>query len=371
MTDQLYTASRLRVWRDCHRKHRYSYVLRIRTPQTPAMEFGTWIHTALEMWYRAWELGKLDERLPVAFKAIDELEHANDVDRAKLRAVVAAYHVRWGNEPWDVLGVEVQFRYYLGDVEVGGKIDAIIRHRLTGEVFVVEHKTSRMDTSPGSPYWHRLTIDMQVSVHIDGAGVLGHRVAGCIYDVLKRPDHEPLAATPEDKRKMTQGVGCKSCGGRGKDPVVQGRGYTIVNSESDVRHVDCDDCACTGWKLKHGVPQAPRLYADQRDRAETIEEFEERLFETLSSRPDDYLHRGTIVRLEGELPKMRQELLDTIAEMRALEQIGLHAPNPDSCAQGRDMCAFFDACAGHASVDDEHLYPRGDSAHPELASAAV
>lgn len=367
---QLYTTSRLRVFRECNRKHLYRYVLRISTPSTPAMAFGTNAHAALEAWYLAWQAGA--DRLPAAFAIIDALDDASEVDRIRLRALVAAYDARWGGEDWEIIGVEVEFRYFLGDVEIGGKIDALIRDRRDGRVYIVEHKTSTADTSPGAPYWDRLVIDTQISIYIDGATMLGHEIAGCIYDVLKRPQHEPLAATPPEKREYTLGVGCKKCGGSGKaGEIVQGRGRYLVKfpGEPD-REISCEGCAGTGWKLdEKGTPKAPKLYAKQRAEDETLDAFEERLTDEIVANVDDYLSRGVIVRLTGDLPKMRQELLDTIASMRALDDAGLAAPNHDACVRGRDFCPYFDACAGRQDIHDQHVYPRGE-AHPELASAA-
>lgn len=365
---ELYTSSRLRVWHECPRKHFYKYTLAIRTPSTPQMEFGTHAHKALEAWYRAWMMGL--ERLPAAFSEIEAIEDIDEVSRARLFVLVAAYDARWGAEDWEVLGVEVQFRYFLGDIEIGGKIDALIRERATGRVFVVEHKTSTADTSPGAPYWDRLACDRQVSVYIDGAAFgLDYEIAGCIYDVLKRPQHELKLATPVEKREYTKGKGCKDCGGSagGKAGIVQGRGFTSVAFASEVKQPECASCAGTGWKCDdEGKPQAPRLHANQRDTDETIEEYTERLTQEVAERVDEFLARSVIVRLDSELPRMRQELIDTIESMRALEERGLHAPNHDACVRGRDFCAFFAACSGRADINDEHTFPRGDL-HPELA----
>lgn len=366
----LYTTSRLRVFRECNRKHLYKYVLRIATPQTHAMAFGTHTHGALEAWYRAWQIG--DDRLRAALNYIDAIEDIGDSDRVRLRVLAAAYDARWGGEPWEVLGVEVQFRYFLGDVELGGKIDAIIRDLRDGRVYVVEHKTSTADTSAGSPYWDRLAIDTQVSIYVDGAAFgLDYEIAGCIYDVIKRPLHELKLATPEAERKYTQGKGCKTCGGSAKPGAVEkGRGYKIV-AFTTVEHVPCEDCDETGWKKdKDGTPEAPRLHANQRDTDETIEQFEDRLSSEVGERIDDFLSRGIVVRLDTELPRMRQELLDTIAAMRWSDEQGIAPPNHDACVRGQNQCAFFAACSGRASIDDHHVFPRNDDAHPELASAA-
>jgi hypothetical protein len=368
----LYTSSRLRVWRECQRKEFFRYTLGIQTPQTPAMAFGTYAHRALEAWYRAWQLGLPNLRFVDASEYIDSIEDIDEIDRIRLRVIVAAYDARWGGEDWEVLGVEVEFRYYLGDIQIGGKIDALIRERATGKVFVVEHKTSSADTSPGAPYWDRLCIDTQVSVYIDGAAFgLDYEIAGCIYDVLKRPQHELRLATPPESRKHTLGKGCSKCGGSagGKKGIVQGRGYYEVAFASEVKRIDCEGCAATGWKLdEEGAPQAPRLHSNQRDTDETLEEYEARLTNEIAERVDDFLARSVVVRLDSELPRMRQELIDTIESMRALEARGLRAPNHDSCARGREMCAFFAHCSGRASIDDQSLFPRGEI-HPELAAS--
>ena len=366
---ELYTASRLRVWRQCARAHLYKYVLAIRTPSTHPMEFGTHTHAALEAWYRAWQAD--EPRLEAALVAIDSLE-TTDVDRVRLRVLVAAYDARWGAAEWEVLAVEVQFRYFLGDIEIGGKIDALIREIATGRVFVVEHKTSTADTSPGAPYWERLAIDTQVSIYIDGAAAgLDYEVAGCIYDVIKRPLHEPLLATPIESRRFTQGRGCPKCGGSAKaGEVQQGRGfYTVKFPGEPDKNIDCDGCAATGWKLnKEGGPEAPRLHSNQRDRDESIDEYQTRLAAEVAERIDEYLARAEVYRLDDELPLRRQEVIDTIESMRALDEKHLAPANHDACIRGRDTCAFFAACTGRADINDEFTFPRG-TAHSELAAA--
>lgn len=366
---ELYTASRLRVWRQCNRAHLYRYVLAIRTPSTPAMAFGTHAHAALEAWYRAWQVGV--DRLAAAFEAIDALDDVDDFERARLRVLAAAYDARWGSANWEVLAVEVEFRYFLGDIEIGGKIDALIRDLDDRRVYVVEHKTSTADTSAGAPYWDRLAIDTQVSIYIDGAAAgLDYEIAGCVYDVLQRPRHEQLLATPVEERQYTQGRGCKGCGGSAKTgEIAKGNGFYLVAFADEQKRVECDGCAGTGWKLdKNGKPEAPHLYAKQRDTDETTEEYADRVANEIAERVDDFLVRGIVVRLDSELPRIRQELIDTIEAMRVLDEKGLAPPNFDSCIRGRETCPFFDACVGRADINDESIFPRG-TAHSELASA--
>ena len=377
---EMYTASRLAVWGRCKRAEFYRYVLGIQTPSGPAAEFGKHTHGALEAWYRVWQAAADDGdtrsnhsgdiRLDAAFAAIDEAD-TDELNKARLRALIAAYHARWGNEPWIVIGVEVEFRYWLGDIEVAGKIDAIIRDA-DGRYWIVEHKSSTQDTSAGSPYWAKLALDTQISIYVDGAAYgLDTEVAGCIYDVLKRPTHDLLKATPADQVEYTVGRGCSACGGSGggKRGIVQGRGYLEVVFASEVKRPECSDCKGTGWKCDDkGVPQAPRPYAKTRLADETIEEFGDRVAVEIASKPDDYLSRGVVVRLDSELPKMRADLIETVRSMRALAALDLHPPSFGACSMGREMCGFFTACSGQQSIDDEHVFPRS-GAHPELAAS--
>jgi len=267
-----------------------------------------------------------------------------------------------------VLAVEQEFTYWLGDVQFGGKIDAIIRERSTGHSYVIEHKSTVQDTSAGSPYWSKLAVDTQLSIYLDAAAfALDIPVHGAIYDVLKRPQHEPKLATPADRIEYTIGKGCKACGGSAKaGEVTRGRGHTIVAFASSVEHPPCAECKGTGWKCdKDGVPQEPRPYANVRLTDETLDEFEERIVADIAARPDDFLQRAVIVRLESELPRMREELIEQVTLMRAAAASGLAPPNHSACSMGREMCGFWAACSGQADIDDEHQFPRG-VAHPEL-----
>lgn len=382
MSTELYTSSRLRVLRQCLRLHFYKYVLGIRSASTPEAMFGTVGHAALEAYLRQWMAQQVeaelwaqartevdgdgaelcDRRLPAALAVIASSD-LSPWDQAKLKLLVIAYHERWGAEDWEILDVEREFRYYLGNHEIGGKLDAVIRTRHDSRVYVLEHKFSGVETSLGGAYWEKLTLDSQVSIYIDGATMLGYDVAGCIYDVIKRPQHEQLTATPVESRKYTLGKGCKRCGGSagGKAGIVKGRGYYTVSMVT-VEEVSCGECNGTGWKCDAaGEPQAPRLHANQRLEDETLEAFEERLLDVIADAPDQWLQRSTVIRLESELPALRQDLLDWIA----VAETGLTARNPEACARFGRMCEMFTVCSGQSDINELQRGP----VHPELDAA--
>lgn len=357
-----YSASRLKVLRECLRKHYYQYRLGIRMPATFAMAFGTIGHSALEAYFLAWRDGR--DRLADAFAVIGD-SSLSRFDQAKLRALVLAYDERWGDEPWDILGVEIEFRYKLGDFTIAGKIDALIRDQRDGRIYVLEHKTTALDASLGSAYWEKLSIDTQVSIYVDGATMLGYEIAGCVYDVIKRPQHEQKLATPIESRKYTAGKGCKLCGGnlQGK----QGSGKSTATTSGD-----CAICKGTGWRLDaDGNAEAPRLHANQRATDETLDELELRVKDAVADAPDSFLIRGVVVRLDDELPQMRQDLIDSIKVERAADLFGLYPRNPDACSRYGQLCSFFDACANRASIDDPHRFPRDRTAHVEPSAAAA
>jgi hypothetical protein len=364
----MYTTSRLKTLRQCPRLHLYRYVLGIQTPSTPAADFGTVAHSAIEQWLLAWKRGDLAVRLD-AMLAVVRASKLSDDNKTRLGALLTAYHYRWHDAPWEILGVELEFRYELDGNIVGGKIDALIRDTNTNEIWVVEHKTTGQDSSLGGGYWERLAIDLQISIYVDGATMLGHEVAGVIYDVLQRPKHELKLATPIAEREYTTGKGCKKCGGSAKaGEIKQGKGFYVV-SFTTVEEIKCEDCDGTGWKKdKNGKPEAPRLYSRFRDTDETLDEFAERLVDEIAADPDGYLIRGVVVRLEDELPKMRVDLLEQIKLGETGVLFNLHPRNPDACTKYGSVCHFFDVCSGRGSLDDEQRFPRG-RAHPELSAA--
>lgn len=383
---ELITHSRMVAFRACRRRHHYAYELGIRpVKQSRPLLVGSALHAWLEQWFRAggetWLCPvSLEERDPYA--APDPLREvvdafavvaAEDVyEAARLRAMVLAYHFRWRLQRWKVLAVETEFRAPLVNpltnrtsqlYERGGKIDAVIAIEFEdggpeyeGQ-WIVEHKSNKGPLDPEALYWQRLRMDPQCSDYWLGAHALGFKPRGIIYDVVCKPAIEPHRATPEDKRKFTQGVGCKLCkGGKGK----RGLGYPPADEVVDEgERRACAECAGTGWS------EAPALYANMRERDETPGEYGLRCLQLMLAEPDRYLHRHKVVRLDAE---MREHLTDGWYTVRALHEqraAGVYPRNPDACFLYHRPCDYYAVCTRSASIDDPKLF-QVTGKHPEL-----
>jgi hypothetical protein len=189
--------------------------------------------------------------------------------------------------------------------------------------YIVERKTSSEDISPGSPYWRRLTLDPQISVYIEAAESLGYQVDGLIYDVLGKPKQKALQATP-----------------------VEARTYTKPTKKE---------------------PE-PRLYANQRDRDETAEEYGRRLLEVIAEAPDRFYQRQKIVRLQSERFEAQADVWQTAGAIRDARRLKVFPRNPDSCFQYFRECDYYPICSGLTTADDALMFKREERAHEELDS---
>lgn len=314
------TASSVATWQSCPREWQLRYLLGY-APVTSAhaLRFGSLVHLGLEEWWRAWVLGEDNSRLVAALAPIHADETCDPWDRAAARALLTGYHERWKSQPYETLGVEVEFRRPLATglqtktgktrvargYNVAGKFDGVARSRIDGRMWLVEHKTTSETIEPCSPYWRKLKVDRQVSLYLSALRRDGYDVVGCLYDVIRKPTLRPKMATPESARKYKQ----------------------------------------------DGT-----LYASQRDEDETPEAYEERLLADIAERPDDYFARAPVVRTAEEIAEHERDLYRVSRQIaRAVRELAFPM-SPGSCRRFNSFCRFFPVCAGEASILDEQLY---------------
>jgi len=335
---EVVTKSRLAAFATCQRYHDYVYNQGYRSiaPRELA-DFGSLFHAGLDAWWSTYS-GNY-EPLPATAVAVanaamtryraEQAPAIDDAAMAKAELLMAAYDARWASSmcEWDVLGVEVEFMVVLPGrkrLRISGKLDKLLRKRVDGSIWFVEHKTTGADLRAGSTYWQKLRMDPQVSIYHLGVRELGYEPAGCLYDVVDRPDQRPLLATPLELRKYTKPTK--------KEPVS-------------------------------------RLYANQRETDETLDEFKLRMAELIQGQPEAYFARAEVVRLESEIEESLKDVTEMALQIRTGSLTGVSPRNPDACFKYGRPCDMYDACAGLASLDDETRFVRLDNPHPELSLA--
>ncbi len=175
-------------------------------------------------------------------------------------------------------------------------------------------------------------MDPQVSIYYRGMAELSHDdLDGCLYDVIDRPKIKPLKATPTELRK-----------------------YTIAKAAT---------------KTKPAEPS--RLYANQRETDESVQEFRERLAGAIGAAPDAYFARGEIIRLQSELEASDADVEETALQIRQGSLTGVAPRNPGACFLYNRTCEFLGPCSGTESIDDPTKFKRDENVHPELQLAAA
>ena len=318
------TNSEMTAYRRCSLEHHIAFELAIRPlgANAEALRFGSLFHLGLASWWLAYQ--HPGEQLDAAIEAMRP-EALDEYDQIRAEVLMRGYDARWAqSEDIEVLAVEHQFITSLRNpltgaasrtYELAGKLDIVVLNRADERVYIGEHKTSGDDISPGSQYWEKLRIDAQISTYFEGARAMGYEPAGCLYDVIGKPKQKPLQATPEEKRRYT----------------------------------------------KAGV-----LYAQDRDRDETADEYGARLAEVICKDPDKFYRRGFVVRLPDEEREAAFDVWQTARRMREDKAAAIWPRNPNACERFNRMCDYFDYCTRAASLDDLTRFQHVDNVHPEL-----
>lgn len=328
------TNSEMSCFRRCQMEHHYAYVLGYRPLEdAEALRFGACWHLGLEKWW-------LGYGLDVAIEAATA-GAADPYEAARLRVLLRGYEARWGSEPYEVVGVEQEFRAPLINPEtgaasrtfqLGGKVDVVIRGGL------VEHKTASREIGFGSTYWRKLTMDGQVSAYFAGVRALGIEPERCIYDVVRKPAQRP-----------------------NQIPLADENGTKIVHDANGERVRTKDG---KKWRETGDTAQGYVLQT----RLETVEEYEQRLLEDVAASPDKYYQRGEVVRLESEERAHSLDMWLLTQAMKEVTRLGTPCRNTDACERFSRMCSYFPVCSGEASLEDKALFRKLENVHEELSA---
>lgn len=323
MAMQILTNSRRSCFNDCPRKHYYRYELCFHPiKKSDALRFGSLMHGALEQW---WKCAEKENSLMAAIiwlNAQNETDYnAYEIELA--RVLITGYNTKWLLDKQPGAMPEKEYRCPLlnpsttGESKtflLGGKIDVIIP---SGEnrYHIVEHKTTTEDISPESDYWLKLSIDGQISGYYAGAEAIGYPSVDCVYDVIKKPLQRPGMATPIEQRKYTK---------------------------------------------------AGSLYANQRERDESVGEFGMRVNEVVMSNIDLHFQRRNVARLQEDLLDYMHDMWSCAREIREAQLANRWPRNPNACMR-YGTCEYFSVCTKTASIEDELLFVKVDNPHQELS----
>jgi len=218
-----------------------------------------------------------------------------------------------------------------------GKRDGVMEDK-AGNIWLLEHKTSSEDISPGSNYWRRLHLDTQISKYLVS---LHHefpdrQIMGVIYDVVKKPLQR-----------------------FGSAPVLDDANKKIVRDAKGNRV----------WN-KNGTPKQSAdskvgQYLETRD--ETIEEYEEKIKKALHGDPGKWVQIQFIAQTDETLGDYLVDSWNYGEQIKYFRERNIWTKNPESCLQ-YGSCEFLELCSGISSVDGIR-YRRRNSLHPELDSA--
>jgi hypothetical protein len=128
-------------------------------------------------------------------------------ENAKFQALITGYKLRWEDKPMfepHILSqrCEESFAVKMCGHDFGGKLDTICLTSLKGGHIIVESKTSGEDIQPGSFYWQKLQMDMQVGLYWLAVESLGMKPEYVLYNVIGkvmlRPKKAKTEETPEE-----------------------------------------------------------------------------------------------------------------------------------------------------------------------------
>jgi hypothetical protein len=209
--------SELDTYRQCPLKHMWAYKERWRRPVDPngALAKGSLWHLVLETHYQVLQTharnnqGSENAALVEAHQAVlpylvDTRTGAQSETQALVQWMYEGYVALWGADPhWDIVEVEGSFQVPLlddrGEVspyQIKGKIDLLVRDRVTGHLWVVDHKSGA-----NLPSMMDLEIDDQFGLYAWAMRQNGEPVLGAIHNATRTTRN--TADYPDYSGKLT------------------------------------------------------------------------------------------------------------------------------------------------------------------------
>lgn len=204
--------SRVEAYLSCRRKDWYGYQFPTdegrgirRIEQSDSLSMGTAFHSIAAKFYQAIMDGASREAAEdaawgVYAHIIEEGYEEAGGQKATLETVVH----RWIDnetlsEDYEVLGVEMEFNLQSEEGDFPFVVDLLLRHRRTGLIYVVDHKTGYYLYKP-----EQTELMPQIPKYIGALRALGYNVTGGLYQVVRT---QALQGTKMKKPELLEVVG--------------------------------------------------------------------------------------------------------------------------------------------------------------------
>ncbi len=297
--------SSLSVFQRCPREFKHRFVDGIEAKlqlSDEKLEFGTTFAKILELnalkpvaaWEMAGALRGLDTELA-----------------ARLAGATTAYATYWGGS-LKYRATELQLVTPLPgvpEVALRTTLDGLVEDE-TGDLAVVDQKTTSSDITPGSWFWEKLQIALQPGIYLWAARANGHPVTHAIWDAVKRPTSPRRTTAIEPEYYKVSG----KWGAKGT------------------------------LKPGTGVP------------AETVPEYAARIKETMLAEPAKWFQRAPVVRMEDETAACVADVEQSCRQVLYAIGRSEYPRNTNSCFTFGRRCEYWSICVGETTARDDTLY---------------
>ena len=396
------SASSIAAFKACPTRYRLAYVEALRPAQeAQPLRMGTAWHKGLEVLETpdmisvdpgpegtgverpATDEEQLETAVELAclvYETIPDWADPTDwaIEREIVANALAAYHWLYGSESeYETVATELEFDLPLVNPETDhstpnfrrvGKIDRIIRHKVSGQLLIQENKSTSKPIDSGSTYWDRLRKDTQskfyilaardmqqnqdlaeVGLHIEDV-TAGNLVAGLLHDVFHKPSIRPKKLTQADSKKFVA------------DGEYCGQQFELGTDGPD----ECPDLCLTVdgavIEIEYGVVPKPLKDGTQKPTPFAIREtpgmYGARLLQDMTERPEFYFARREVPFTDQELEAFKYQIWALQKNMNEMERTGFYWENEAQC-EATFKCAYCVLCYNNVSCYDGVTVPPG------------
>lgn len=165
MSDEHYSFSSLSAFTQCPLMYKFGHIDRLPGQDNAFGNYGTFCHKLLEEYANgkipAWALAEAyEEGYDSAMSSATFPPYPKGMGEKYYQAGLRYFSEFTGyGDEYEILAVEKEFSLYIRDIKIVGFIDLILRHKETGEITVVDHKSkSRSSMKKITTYLRQLYI---------------------------------------------------------------------------------------------------------------------------------------------------------------------------------------------------------------------